>query len=82
MSEFWVGIRGDLAAKQIETLKSAGIAVDDLRLISAGYDDQWETKRTCVRVSAADESEAAAMVAGSVGVESDDLTVYSGHILR
>ena len=84
MAGFWVGIKGDLTAEQREALKAAGIVVDDLRLISAGYGTptQWETMRTCVHVPAVDESEARTEVARAVGVDADDLLAFSAEIFR
>jgi precorrin isomerase len=81
---FWVGIKGDLTGEQREALKTGGIVVDDLRLISAGYGTptHWETMRTCVHVPAVDESEAKAGVARAVGVDADDLLVFSAEIFR
>ena len=84
MAGFWVGIKGDLTAEQREALKTGGIVVDDLRLISAGYGTptQWETMRTCVHVPAVDESEARTEVARAVGVDADDLLAFSAEIFR
>ena len=84
MAGFWVGIKGDLTAEQMEALKTAGIVLDDLRLISAGYGTppQWETMRTCVHVPAVDESEARTEVARAVGVDADDLLAFSAEIFR
>ena len=63
-------------------MESAGIAVEDLRLISAGFGVpvQWEMMRTCVRVSAADESVARAAIALTLGVNMADLRTYSAEI--
>jgi hypothetical protein len=77
VAEFWVGIKGDLAAEQAEALKSAGIAVDDLRRVSAGYAPQWHTLRTFLRASAADESEARAEIARVLDLDADDLIAGS-----
>jgi hypothetical protein len=84
MAGFWVGIRGDLTAEQREALKAAGIVVDDLRLISAGYGTppQWETMRTCVHVPAVDEAEAKTEVARTLGVEAGDLLAFSAAVFR
>jgi len=84
MAGFWVGIKGDLTGEQREALKTGGIVVDDLRLISAGYGTptQWETMRTCVHVPAVDASEARAEVARAVGVDADDLLAFSAEIFR
>jgi hypothetical protein len=84
MAGFWVGIKGDLTAEQREALKTGGIVVDDLRLISAGYGTptQWETMRTCVHVPGVDESGARTEVARAVGVDADDLLVFSAEIFR
>jgi hypothetical protein len=82
MAEFWVGMKGDLAAEQMEALTSAGIAVDDLRrtLSGRGIPIQWETMRTFVRVSAVDEPEARGKVARTLGLESGDLLTYPPEI--
>lgn len=85
MVEFWVGIRGDLAAEQVEVLKVAGIAVVDLRRSAAGWGEppfEWNTLRTFVPVSAADESEARDEVARALGLEPNDLVAYSAEIWR
>ena len=84
MAGFWVGIKGDLTGEQREALKTGGIVVDDLRLISAGYGTptQWETMRTCVHEPAVDESEARTEVARAVGVDADDLLAFSAEIFR
>jgi hypothetical protein len=81
--EFWVGIRGNPTAEQLAALESTGIAVDDLRLISGGFGTpvQWETLRTCVRIPAADESEAKATVAQALDSDAD-LVAYSAEIFR
>lgn len=79
-----MGIKGDLTAEQREALKTAGIVVDDLRLISAGYGipTQWETMRTCVHVPAVDESEARTEVARTLLVDAGDLLAFSAGIFR
>jgi hypothetical protein len=80
VADFWVGMRGDLTAEIIEALKSAGIATYDLRRTAGGWGDppiEWETLRTFVPVSAAGDSEAKAEVAGALGLDADDLLVYS-----
>jgi hypothetical protein len=84
MAGFWVGIKGDLTAEQMEALKTAGIVLDDLRLISAGYGTptQWETMRTCVHVPAVDESEAKTEVARTLGVDAGDLLAFSAEVFR
>ena len=84
MAGFWVGIRGDLTAAQREALKTAGIVVDDLRLISAGYGTppQWETMRTCVHIPAVNESEAKTEVARTLGLEAGDLLAFSAEVFR
>jgi hypothetical protein len=84
MAEFWVGVKGDLTAEQGETLNSAGFALDDLRLISAGFGIpvQWETMRTCIRVSAPDEARARDEVARALGFEPADLVGYSAEFFR
>ena len=46
MGDFWVGVRGDLTAEQIEALKAAGIVVYDLRRTAGGWGEppiEWET---------------------------------------
>jgi hypothetical protein len=84
MAGFWVGIRGDLIEEQREALMAAGIVVDDLRLISAGYGTptQWETMRTCVHVPAVDESEAKTEVARALAIDADDLLAFSAGVFR
>jgi hypothetical protein len=85
MGEFWVGIRGDLAPEQIEALKAAGIFTHELRMTAGGWGEppiQWETLRTFVRVSAADDSEAKAEVADPLGLDAADLLAYSGEIFQ
>lgn len=85
MGDFWVGIRGDLTADAIEALKRSGIAVYDLRRTASGWGDppiEWETLRTFVSVSAADDSEAKAVVAGVLGLDADDLLAYSGDVFH
>lgn len=80
-----MGIKGDLGAEQVEALRSAGIASGDFRLISGGYGDfpiEWTTLRTCVQVSAADESEARADVARALGVDASDLLTFSAEVFR
>jgi hypothetical protein len=84
MAGFWVGITGDLTAERREALKAAGIVVDDLRLISAGYGTppQWETMRTCVHVPAVDEAGARTEVARALGVDAGDLLAFSAEVFR
>ena len=80
VSDFWVGVRGDLTAEAIEALRGAGIVVYDLRRTAGGWGDppvEWETLRTFVSVSAADELEANAEVAGVLGLDADDLLACS-----
>jgi hypothetical protein len=82
MAEFWVGVRGDLTAEQIDALRSAGVAVDDLRRLSVGRDDEWTTARTFVCAEAEDEAGARAEVAGALGLNADDLLTLSAEIWR
>jgi hypothetical protein len=84
MAGFWVGIKGDLTAERREALKTGGIVVDDLRLISAGYGTppQWETMRTCVHVPAVDEAGARTEVARALGVDAGDLLAFSAEVFR
>jgi hypothetical protein len=85
VAEFWVGIRGDLTTEEIGALKAAGIVVADLRMSAAGWGEpptEWKTLRTFVPVPAADESEAKAVIAEAVGLEADDLVVYSADVFR
>jgi hypothetical protein len=85
MGEFWVGIRGDLTAEQIEALKAAGIVVYDLRRTAGAWGEppfEWETLRTFVSVSAADDSEAKSVVAQPLGLDDTDLIAYSAEIFR
>ena len=63
-------------------MKSAGIAVNDLRRLSGGYGDQWQTLPTFARATAADESEARAEVALALGVGADVLIAYSAEIFN
>jgi hypothetical protein len=63
-----------------QALKAAGIVVYDLRMTAGAWGEppvQWETLRTFVRVSAADDSEARGDVAGALGIEASDLVAYS-----
>jgi hypothetical protein len=71
-----------LAEKQIEALKSAGVAVDDLRRLAAGFAPNWETMRTFVLVTGADESVARAEVAQTLGLDAEDLLALSAEIFR
>jgi hypothetical protein len=87
MAEFWVGIKGDLPAEQTEALTSTGIAADDLMVLSQGRGEvsarwpaQWETVRTFVRATAADEAEARVEVARALGLEAADLNAYSAEL--
>jgi hypothetical protein len=80
VAEFWVGAKGEFTMQQIEGLRSAGVAVDDLRKSSAGYGDQWETLRTFVRATATDKSEARAEIAQILGVDADALVAYSAEV--
>jgi hypothetical protein len=84
VGDFWVGIRGDLTAEQLEALTSAGIVAYDLRRTAAGWGEppiEWETHRTFVRVSAADDSEARGE-ARALGLHADDLVAYSTEVFR
>jgi hypothetical protein len=85
MGDFWVGVRGDLTAEQIEALKAAGIVVYDLRRTAGGWGEppiRWETLRTFVRVSASDDSEAKGEVAGALGLDAADLLVGPAEIFQ
>jgi hypothetical protein len=83
MEEFWVCVTGELTEDQGATLEDAGIAVDDLRRISAGFQGaEWQTLRTCVRVSARDDSAAKGEVARVLSLEATDLTAYSADVFR
>jgi hypothetical protein len=85
VGDFWVGIRGDLTAEQLEALKSAEIVAYDLRRTAAGWGEppiEWETQRTFVRVSAADDSEAKGEVARALGLDADDLVAHSTEVFR
>jgi hypothetical protein len=85
MGDFWVGVRGDLTAEQIEALKAAGIVVYDLRRTAGGWGEppiEWETLRTFVRVSAPDDSGAKGEVAQALGLDAGDLLAYSAEIFR
>jgi hypothetical protein len=85
VGDFWVGIRGDLAAEQLEALKSAGIVAYDLRRTAGGWGEppiEWETLRTFVRVSAAEDSEAKSEVARALGLDADDLLAYSAEVFH
>ena len=85
MGEFWVGVRGDLTAEQMEALKAAAIVAYDLRRTAGGWGEppiEWETLRTFVRVSARDDSEAKGDVARALGLDADDLLAYSPEVFR
>jgi hypothetical protein len=85
MAEFWVCMRGDMTAKQVATLEAAGVATDDLRRISAGFQgapDEWQTLRTCVRISARDDSNAKDEIARVLDLDAADLVTYSAEIFR
>lgn len=85
MGDFWVGIRGELTAEQLEALKSAGIVAYDLRKTAAGWGEppiEWETQRTFVRVSAAGDSEARGEVAQPLGLDADDLLAHSTEVFH
>jgi hypothetical protein len=85
VGDFWVGIRGDLAAEQLEALKSAGIVAYDLRMTAGGWGEppiEWETLRTFVRVSAGEDSEARGEVAEALGVDAADLLAHSDEVFH
>jgi hypothetical protein len=85
MADVWVCVRGDLTEPQTTTLEAAGIAVHDLRRISAAFGEppiEWQTLRTCVRVSATGDAEAKAEIARVLGLDAADLTAYSAEIFR
>jgi hypothetical protein len=84
MADFWICVQGELESEQVEKLEGAGIWVDDLRRISGGFGTpiQWETLRTCARVSEADEAAARAKMADVLGVDYGALTAYSAEIFR
>jgi hypothetical protein len=82
MAEFWVCVRGNLSEQQVTTLAAAGVAVDDLRRISGGYGDEWQTLRTCVHASAMDDSEAKEEIAKALSLDATELAAYSTEIFR
>lgn len=85
MAEFWIGAPGELSTEKLAALSEAGIAVDDLRQLVSGRGEgpiAWEVIRTCVRVSAEDESQATGKVAEALGVDARDVRVYSAEIFR
>jgi hypothetical protein len=85
VGDFWVGIRGDLTAEQLEALKSAGIVAYDLRRTAGGWGEppiEWETLRTFVRVSAREDSEARGEVAEALGLDAADLLAYSDEVFQ
>jgi hypothetical protein len=85
MAEYWVCVRGELTDHDVTGLNARGVATDDLRRISGGFGSapiQWQTLRTCVRVSATDDSEAIETIAEVLGLEAADLTAYSAEVFR
>jgi hypothetical protein len=77
MAEFWVCVRGELTEDQGATLEDAGIAMvtfGESRLAFQGA--EWQTVRTCVRVSARDDSEAKGAIAKVLSLDATDLTAY------
>lgn len=83
VGDFWVGVRGDLTAEQTEALKAAGIVVYDLRRTAGAWGEtpvEWQTLRTFVRVSTADDSEAKDEVAEALGLDATDLLAYSDDV--
>lgn len=84
LAEFWVCVKGELAESDVAALDASGIATDDLRRMSAGFGTpiEWRTLRTCVRVSASDESDAKDEVAQLLSRDAGDLNAYSAEIFR
>jgi hypothetical protein len=85
VGDYWVGIRGDLTAEELEALKSAGIVAYDLRRTAGGWGEppiEWETLRTFVRVSAGEDSEARGVVAEALGLDAADLLAYSDEVFH